>query len=124
MDTTKKIRQRLSFESLGLSEPTQRMLQKVQYLKPTPVQAGMIPLVLKGMDVVGQARTGTGKTAAFAVPLIDVYRDAPPSKLPRVLVLVPTRELAVQVQQECAKLAADSPLRVAAIYGGRGIARR
>lgn len=98
----------------------QDVLREVDYAKPTPVQAGMIPLVLKGKDVVGQARTGTGKTAAFAIPLIDKWADKCDGTV-RGLVLVPTRELAVQVQQEVAKLSRNSKFSAAAIYGGHSI---
>ena len=96
------------------------VLRDVGYEKPTPVQAGMIPLVLQGKDVVGQARTGTGKTAAFAIPLIDKWAHQRDGTV-RVLTLVPTRELAVQVQQEVAKLSRDAELAVAAIYGGHSV---
>lgn len=96
------------------------VLREVGYEKPTPVQAGMIPLVLEGKDVVGQARTGTGKTAAFAIPLIDRLADKLDGTV-RVLALVPTRELAVQVQQEVNKLARGTKLTCAAIYGGHSV---
>ncbi len=96
------------------------VLRDVGYEKPTPVQAGMIPLVLQGKDVVGQARTGTGKTAAFAIPLIDQWAHQADGTV-RVLALVPTRELAVQVQLEVAKLSRGAELAVAAIYGGHSV---
>ncbi len=96
------------------------VLRDVAYEKPTPVQAGMIPLVLQGKDVVGQARTGTGKTAAFAIPLIDQLAAKHDGTV-RVLALVPTRELAVQVQQEVAKLSKGTKLSCAAIYGGHSV---
>ena len=96
------------------------VLREVAYEKPTPVQAGMIPLVLQGKDVVGQARTGTGKTAAFAIPLIDKMANKHDGTV-RVLALVPTRELAVQVQQEVAKLARGTKLTCTAIYGGHSV---
>ncbi len=96
------------------------VLREVAYEKPTPVQAGMIPLVLQGKDVVGQARTGTGKTAAFAIPLIDKMANRHDGTV-RVLALVPTRELAVQVQQEVAKLARGTKLTCTAIYGGHSV---
>ena len=75
-------------------------LERAAYLEPTPVQAGIIPLALAGNDVLGQARTGTGKTAAFAVPIIERIKHSGKNTPPRALVLVPTRELAVQVRDE------------------------
>jgi ATP-dependent RNA helicase DeaD len=96
------------------------VLREVNYEKPTPVQAGMIPLVLQGKDVVGQARTGTGKTAAFGIPLIEMLADKHDGKV-HALALVPTRELAVQVQQEISKLARGTKLACAAIYGGHSV---
>lgn len=96
------------------------LLREVAYEKPTPVQAGMIPLVLQGKDVVGQARTGTGKTAAFAIPLIDKWAAQCDGSV-RVLALVPTRELAVQVQQEVVKLSRGTKISAVAIYGGHSI---
>lgn len=96
-------------------------LDKAGYLEPTPVQAGVIPCALKGDDVMGQARTGTGKTAAFAVPILERYgsRDGGPGV--RALVLVPTRELAVQVREEFVKLARGRRIQVVAVYGGKPI---
>ncbi len=115
------VRQKLDFETLGLSQRALRVLQEVKYEKPTPVQAGVIPLVFQGVDVVGQARTGTGKTAAFSLPLIDMLADEPADPRPRALILVPTRELAVQVQTEFSRLAAGTDLRIVAVYGGHRI---
>ncbi|HPM81213.1 MAG TPA: DEAD/DEAH box helicase, partial [Candidatus Anammoximicrobium sp.] len=80
-------------------------LRQARYDTPTPIQAGMIPLALKGLDVSGQARTGTGKTAAFAIPILERLQSEGRSAGPRVLVLVPTRELADQVRDEFIKLA-------------------
>jgi ATP-dependent RNA helicase DeaD len=119
-DPSKNVRQKLAFDALGLSPRMLGVLNDVQYVKPTPVQAGMIPLVLQGKDVVGQARTGTGKTAAFAIPLIDQWAQQHDGRV-RGLVLVPTRELAVQVQQEVSKLSAGTKLTCTAIYGGHSV---
>ena len=80
-------------------------LDRAGYLEPTPVQAGIIPHALNGVDVLGQARTGTGKTAAFAIPIIELIKQGGKNASPRALVLVPTRELAVQVREEFDKLA-------------------
>lgn len=113
-------RQKLDFSELGLSVETLAVLRQIKYEKPTPVQAGVIPLILQGLDVVGQARTGTGKTAAFSLPLVELLREKSAGQ-PRALILVPTRELAVQVHQEFTRLAGGTDLRIAAIYGGHRI---
>ena len=95
-------------------------LLKAAYESPTPVQAGVIPCALKGLDVVGQARTGTGKTAAFAIPILEFVAERSQSN-PQALVLVPTRELAVQVQLEFEKLSSGRKIRTVALYGGKPI---
>ncbi|MCA9268888.1 MAG: DEAD/DEAH box helicase [Planctomycetales bacterium] len=96
-------------------------LAQANYTSPTPIQAGLIPLALEGVDVLGQARTGTGKTASFAIPILEQL--APRSEIPgpQALVLVPTRELAVQVRDEFEKLAYGQEARITAVYGGKPI---
>src|SRR5688572_18918947 len=96
-------------------------LARAAYLEPTPVQAGIIPKALSGEDVLGQARTGTGKTAAFAIPILEHIRHGRKSGLPQALVLVPTRELAVQVRDEFDKLAHGRRVSCVPIYGGKPI---
>jgi ATP-dependent RNA helicase DeaD len=96
-------------------------LERAAYLEPTPVQAGIIPSVLAGVDVLGQARTGTGKTAAFAVPILERLRPSRKAAPPQALVLVPTRELAVQVRDEFEKLAHGRRVHCVPIYGGKPI---
>ena len=81
----------------------------------------MIPDVLSGVDVLGQARTGTGKTAAFAIPILEKLGTTTEGPLPQALILVPTRELAVQVRDEISKLAKGRKTRCVAIYGGKPI---
>ncbi len=107
-----------SFDAFGLSEPLLSALRDAGYVSPTPIQIETIPPLLAGRDVVGQAQTGTGKTAAFALPLlagIDASRASP-----QVLVLTPTRELAVQVAAAFERYAAHlENLRVLAVYGGQ-----
>ncbi|MHC4997030.1 MAG: DEAD/DEAH box helicase, partial [Planctomycetota bacterium] len=107
----------LSFRDLGLSAPVMKALDEIGYESPSPIQAQMIPHVLSGSDVLGQAQTGTGKTAAFALPLLtgmDLKQ-----KNPQVLVLTPTRELAIQVAEAFAKYASHMKgLHVLPIYGG------
>jgi ATP-dependent RNA helicase RhlE len=114
----------LSFSNLGLSEVLYRSLGRHGYEQPTPVQTQSIPIALSGHDLIARAQTGTGKTAAFGLPMIDRLvvrgerRDA--SRSPRGLVLVPTRELAMQVHRALAAYGAPVRLRAAAIFGGVG----
>jgi len=92
------------------------------YVEPTPIQLRTIPLILAGQDVIGSAQTGTGKTAAFALPILSQLGQ--PGRAPRVLVLEPTRELAAQVETAIRDLARFTPLRVAVVYGGVGYGRQ
>jgi len=90
-----------SFNDFGLAEPITRALAEEQYSTPTPIQSDAIPVVLTGRDIVGIAQTGTGKTAAFALPILNrlhANRKPPEKKSPRVLVVSPTRELSGQIQ--------------------------
>jgi len=89
------------------------------FVEPTPVQVETIPLLLEGRDVIAQAQTGTGKTAAFGIPIIQGIPA--PGTRPSALILCPTRELAVQVSEEIKKLAANRDLNVLAVYGGASI---
>jgi ATP-dependent RNA helicase DeaD len=107
-----------SFRDLNLIAPLLRTLDELGYELPTPIQAATIPLLLAGKDVIGQAQTGTGKTAAFALPLLNKL-DLSKSK-PQVLVLAPTRELAIQVAEAFQRYAAHMPgFQVLPIYGGQ-----
>ncbi|HEY2411982.1 MAG TPA: DEAD/DEAH box helicase [Pirellulaceae bacterium] len=110
-----------TFESLGLSDVMLDALEQAAYEYPTPIQAGLIPLALKEIDVVGQARTGTGKTASFAIPILEKLRLKEDIHHPQALVMVPTRELAVQVKDEIEKLSAGRRVHCAALYGGKPI---
>lgn len=96
-------------------------LDKAGYLEPTPVQAGLIPRALVGVDVLGQARTGTGKTAAFVIPILEKLKPGRKGHGPQALILVPTRELAVQVREEVVKLAHGQKIHSVAVYGGKPI---
>src|SRR5262249_31969298 len=92
----------MSFVDLGLAEPILRALESEGYTTPTPIQSQTIPHVLAGRDLLGCAQTGTGKTAAFALPIlqhVDKHRRQAASRAPRVVVLAPTRELASQIGQ-------------------------
>jgi ATP-dependent RNA helicase DeaD len=109
------------FEDLGLSKSMMAALARAEYLWPTPVQAGFIPRALAGVDVLGQARTGTGKTAAFVIPILERLKEHQRGMGPQALILVPTRELAVQVRDEVEKLAHGSKAHSVALYGGKPI---
>jgi ATP-dependent RNA helicase DeaD len=110
-----------SFRDLGLSAATLAAVDRAGYTTPTPVQAGLIPRALAGVDVLGQARTGTGKTASFVLPILERMQHPGRGGGPRALVLVPTRELAVQVKDEFEKLAHGSKTHCVAVYGGKPI---
>lgn len=109
----------LSFHSLGLSEARVRHLEKAGFASPTPIQAQAIPHLLSGRDVVGLAQTGTGKTAAFSLPMLE--RIDLNAHAVQALILTPTRELAVQVYQSIRTLSDDRRLQVLPIYGGQSI---
>jgi ATP-dependent RNA helicase DeaD len=109
------------FESLGLSASSMAAVRQAGYSQPTPVQAGLIPRALAGVDVLGQARTGTGKTASFVLPILERVLSPGRGGGPRALVLVPTRELAVQVKDEFEKLAHGTKTHCVAVYGGKPI---
>ena len=108
-----------NFGDLGLSAPILEALNDVGYETPSPIQAGTIPALLQGKDLLGQAQTGTGKTAAFALPLLQ--RLDPSKTHPQLLILAPTRELALQVATACEKYSKHlSGIRTLSIYGGQG----
>jgi ATP-dependent RNA helicase DeaD len=107
------------FASLGLSSAVVGAVAALGYEEPTPIQQEAIPVLLSGSDMLGQAATGTGKTAAFALPLLDILsRDKAGRGKVRALVLVPTRELAMQVAEALHKYAKGSNLNVVPVYGG------
>src|SRR5262245_8971519 len=107
-----------SFEQLGIGTSVMKALKEIGIESPFPIQESSIPLILKGMDVIGQAHTGTGKTAAFSLPLITRIK---PKGTIQALILVPTRELAIQVTNEMRKFARYTGTRIVAIYGGQRI---
>jgi ATP-dependent RNA helicase RhlE len=114
----------MTFETLGLSPALLRALAENKYTAPTPIQAQAIPLALAGHDLLGGAQTGTGKTAAFGLPLLQRLSKQTPAKgprKPRALVLVPTRELAVQVADSIKAFNRHLHLNVTMIYGGAGM---
>ena len=107
-----------NFTELGLPEVVLKSIERVGYETPSPIQAEIIPHVLSGIDVIGQAQTGTGKTAAFALPILAQIDSG--NQLPQVLVLTPTRELAIQVAEAFQNYAYTiKNIRVLPIYGGQ-----
>jgi ATP-dependent RNA helicase RhlE len=110
-----------AFTALGLSDALAFGVQEMGYVTPTPIQAQAIPVVLQGGDVIGSAQTGTGKTAAFALPIIQRLGQHGPM---RVLILEPTRELALQVEEAFQKFAKFTDLRVTIVYGGVGYGKQ
>jgi len=104
---------------MDLSPQMLKTLERAQYLEPTPVQAGVIPAALDDLDVIGQARTGTGKTASFVIPILEDLFPKREVANPQALILVPTRELAVQVRDEVVKLSAGRRVLCVALYGGK-----
>src|SRR5262245_477604 len=98
------------FHALNLQPALLEALERVNYQQPTPIQAALIPHALAGRDVIGQAQTGTGKTAAFLIPFLNSWRDEGEPG-PQAIVLAPTRELAVQVAEEAKKLSPDPRFR-------------
>src|SRR3982750_4020123 len=108
-----------NFDSLGLAEPILEALRDVGYESPSPIQEQAIPALLGGGDVIGQAQTGTGKTAAFGLPIME-YVD-PSEQTVQALVLTPTRELCIQVTQALRAYGARKGVDVVAVFGGAPI---
>ena len=106
------------FDELGLNKKLLLALQESGYTIPFPIQEKAIPIILQGNDVIGQAHTGTGKTAAYSLPILMKMKN---TRNAQALVLVPTRELAIQVAKEMDKLAKYTETKVAAIYGGQNM---
>src|SRR3954466_1925459 len=104
-----------TFKELGLSESTLEALAHLGYASPTPIQEQAIPPLLEGLDVIGQAQTGTGKTAAFGLPMVDYAAPRDPSV--QALVLTPTRELCIQVTQALRAYGSVKGLSVVAVFG-------
>jgi ATP-dependent RNA helicase DeaD len=113
-----------TFDQLGLRPELLRALSALGYEEPTPIQQEAIPPLVEGRDLLGQAATGTGKTAAFALPVLQVLEPHRRDKAPIALVLVPTRELAVQVSEALHRYGKDLGARVLPVYGGAPIVRQ
>jgi len=110
------------FQSIGLSRGMLDALRKIKYTDPSPIQAALIPEALQGRDVIGQAKTGTGKTAAFAIPLIEMLEAQ--GKGPQAIILAPTRELVQQIVVEMQKLAHGQGVEICGLYGGEPIEKQ
>ena len=116
-----EVTQGAPFESFGLSEAIMRAIRNKHYTVSTPVQAGCIPPMLAGKDVIAKAPTGTGKTCAFATPILQRLSDETPAGRPiRALILTPTRELAIQIGESIAAYGKNLALRHTVIFGGVG----
>ncbi|KAB2864830.1 MAG: DEAD/DEAH box helicase, partial [Bauldia sp.] len=116
-----------SFNDFGLAAPITRALAEEKYVTPTPIQAGTIPLVVEGRDIIGIAQTGTGKTAAFALPILNRLATSPAKperKACRVLVLSPTRELSNQIVDSFRAYGRHLRVSVAIAIGGVPIGRQ
>ncbi len=111
----------MKFDELGLQAELLRAVSAEGYTTPTPVQARTIPVVLQRRDVLAGAQTGTGKTAAFALPILQILNATGRGRHPRALVLTPTRELAAQVHESIRTYGCNTPLRSAVVFGGVGI---
>ena len=115
--------QTIKFTDMDLSEELLLAVQDMGFINASPIQSGAIPYILQGRDVIGQAQTGTGKTAAFAIPTLELIN--PESKKVQALVMCPTRELALQVSEEFKKLSKyKKGIKTLAIYGGESIERQ
>ena len=113
---------RATFDDLGLSEPILRAVHEMDYLHPTPIQEQAIPFVLMGRDVLGSAQTGTGKTASFTLPMMDILSGSRArARMPRSLILEPTRELALQVAENFVKYGKYLKLNHVLIIGGESM---
>ncbi|MFN3481342.1 MAG: DEAD/DEAH box helicase, partial [Thermodesulfovibrionales bacterium] len=111
----------MKFEDFSLSKETLKSISDMGFEEPTPIQVSAIPLLLKGFDVVGQAQTGTGKTAAFGIPIVEKCKRG---KNPFAIILEPTRELAVQVSEEINRIGRFKKVNVLPVYGGTSIERQ
>ncbi len=108
----------MSFRDLRLGDSIFQAIQEAGYIEPTPIQASAIPVILAGHDLIGIAQTGTGKTAAFTLPILARLAASNRANLPKALLLAPTRELALQIEESVRTYGRHLPLRVATIYGG------
>jgi ATP-dependent RNA helicase DeaD len=118
LTTASLLKANSGFQALSLKSSVLSALARASYFEPTPIQSELIPVALTGRDVIGQAQTGTGKTAAFLLPFMNSWKESNPA-VPQALVLAPTRELVVQVAEEAKKLRPSASFRCLPIYGGQ-----
>ena len=112
-----------SFNDFKISKNIKKAIKNMSFEKPTTIQKLAIPEALKGKDIIGQAQTGSGKTVAFSIPILE--RIFIPDKSPQAIILCPTRELCMQVAGEIAKVGANiNKLKILAVYGGQPIGRQ
>ena len=111
-----------NFSELNISETTLKSVRRMGFEEATPIQEGTIKFAMEGRDIIGQAQTGTGKTAAFGIPLIEKV-DTKSSNI-QGLIIAPTRELAIQVSEELYKLGQDKRVKILSVYGGQEIGRQ
>ncbi len=109
----------MNFTELGLTKRISAVLEKLEFVEPTEIQQKAIPVIVAGRDIMASAETGSGKTAAYALPIIQSLKGTSERK-PRCLVLVPTRELALQVQSQFERFSNNSGMRTVVVYGGTG----
>ena len=110
----------MPFTTLGLGSKLSQALKEKGYVEPTPIQAKAIPVILSGRDVIGVAQTGTGKTAAFVLPVLERLAATAAARTMRALVIAPTRELAAQIEENVRAYGRHLPLRYATVFGGVG----
>ena len=110
------------FSSMGLSRRMLAALRRIKYITPSPIQAALIPEALDGRDVIGQAKTGTGKTAAFGIPIIEMLEAR--SRGPQAIIMAPTRELVQQIVVELDQLAHGQDVAICGVYGGEPIQKQ
>src|SRR3989304_1443163 len=114
-----EFKETVAFKDLGLSEDVLRAIEEAGYKHPTPIQEQAIPIILTCRDILGLAQTGTGKTASFVLPMIDILTGGrAKARMPRSLILSPTRELAAQISENFTKYGKNHPLTQALIVGG------
>ena len=111
----------MTFQEFNLKKPLQQSIDDAGFKEPSPIQRDAIPVVLNGKDIVGQAHTGTGKTAAFGLPILNMMEDR---RGVQALVIVPTRELAMQVSDELYRFGKYLKISTATVYGGQAYARQ
>src|SRR5438874_7049530 len=111
----------MSFHNLGLDAKILQAVQEAGYTEPTPIQSAAIPPIIAGHDLIGIAQTGTGKTAAFTLPILTKLATLPPGQRgTKLLVIAPTRELVVQIEENVKAYGKHLPLKVATVFGGVG----